>query len=243
MRFEDLFCESLLAIQDKIYYPVVNTVYPDGEIEYVYNNYGYRTHHIPDTVTTPHWLVVGCSHSEGVGVQHEHVYSTILEKTTGITVFNLGQSGGNNVTTELNIFKWIDNIGRPEQVLAQWPSPYRKLLWDDNGTFPEYAERITADNDNPVYNLIAKHSIKNFLYDQIRSIIVVNKFCQAHNIKILNFMLGAQEPIKNLLDKNHINLYDNQKGQWLLDKKAADRSHHSETCHRQWANRIMDLIE
>jgi hypothetical protein len=187
MKFDDLFCTTVLPIEyTKNLEITINHV--AGDINYLFNNYGYRTHFIPDKVVDPHWLIVGCSHTEGVGVESNLVYSNLIEKKIQTRVFNLGQSGGNNITTELNIVKWIENIGKPDQIIAQWPSAYRKFIWDDNSEFPDFATRVTAKDNHALYNLIAKHSVRNFHDDQIKSIIVTNKLCQALGIKIFNFM-------------------------------------------------------
>ena len=42
---------------------------------------------------------------------------------------------------------------------------------------------------------------------------------------------------------NGIDFYDNLKGQWPGDCAAADFSHHSQRCHADWAQKILELIK
>jgi hypothetical protein len=70
-------------------------------ITYKYNRYGFRCDEFDDR---PAGIALGCSHTEGVGVREQDVWSSVLSKLLGVHVWNFGV-GGSSLDT---VFRLLD---------------------------------------------------------------------------------------------------------------------------------------
>ena len=70
---------------------IEHTSYSD--VDYFFNSYGHRTQLEPNTLKE-YALVVGCSHTMGVGIKESQVYWNQLNLK--MPIYNLGLSGSGN---------------------------------------------------------------------------------------------------------------------------------------------------
>lgn len=69
--------------------------YLDVPIEYKFNSHGFRTKEFSEKIDV---VCFGCSFTMGTGVHGHQTWPEQLEKSTGLSVANLGQSGSSNDT-------------------------------------------------------------------------------------------------------------------------------------------------
>lgn len=102
--------------------------YHDKKIEYKYNSWGYRTKEFDD-LNNDYILTLGCSFTEGIGLDYDDMWSTKLSKKLNLDVFNMGM-GGTGVDFQFYNTTLIHNHilkknKPPKYVIYQWPFEHR----------------------------------------------------------------------------------------------------------------------
>jgi hypothetical protein len=102
--------------------------YYDKKIEYKYNSWGYRTKEF-DNLNDDYILTLGCSFTEGIGLDYDDMWSTKLSKKLNLDVFNMGM-GGTGVDFQFYNTTLIHNHilkknKPPKLVIYQWPFEHR----------------------------------------------------------------------------------------------------------------------
>lgn len=185
-------------------------------------------------------LALGCSHTAGIGLNPDDCYVNVLSKMLGIVIVNQSQPGGSHRQVEQRLVNALRK-GRPKFVIAQWPNPIRTTIWNNGKPIFE-----NISNSSAVFRQLVALGEENFYNPWLQSIITCNTLCNLAEVPIINIMIENidQKWNKVLIDHN-IELHVDQKLPgltWLMDSKAMDNSHHSAACHRQWAERLMGLI-
>jgi len=110
----------------------VDPVYLQKDIEYKFNNQGYRTKEI-ENVDKNFVLIFGCSHTEGIGNFEEDIWCHQLLSRKRIDFINLGKAGSGPDVQYINTLQWIKNkYIRPKLVIYQWPQTFRKSFCYEN---------------------------------------------------------------------------------------------------------------
>jgi len=105
---------------------LVDSIYLERDIEYSFNNQGYRTKNIKD-LDKDFVLVFGCSHTEGIGNFQEHIWCSQLLNRKSIDFLNLGKASTGPDIQYLNTVQYIKNqFPRPRLVIYQWPQTFRR---------------------------------------------------------------------------------------------------------------------
>lgn len=187
-------------------------------------------------------MATGCSHTAGVGIELHDCYVSCISRHYNMPVLNNGVPSGNCVHVLMSIVEILKTNRRPKFVIAQWPNPIRRTIWT-NGV--EQLQNIHTAG--PAFALLLKNGEENFYEDWLQSIIVGNLLCKLANVPIVNIMLeDIEDCYHDRLSNEHITLHTDQKlpgSTWLFDSAATDQLHHSAYCHRQWADRLIGLID
>ena len=102
--------------------------YKDVEITYSYNSLGHRTKEIEDVDLNNYLLFIGCSHTEGIGIESDKIYPHLLAKKLNCDYYNLalGATGIDVVLHNLTI--WFSTIPKkPKALIIQWPDFTRMI--------------------------------------------------------------------------------------------------------------------
>jgi hypothetical protein len=239
---KDFFNHPAIPISDSISKTTI-THFRDGTVEFIYNKHGYRTYQFDNI--SKHIVISGCSLTEGHGLNLNQTWHKKLEQLIGYNIINLAKGGSNAEFVSQNLINWItSNFINPELVIAQWPNPFRATHWSNN-----QARFITNHSADELYCAKAKAGDENFYLTWIKSIISLNDVCRFYNIPILNICFETPEsvgPAPDILKQHNINLQLDLKlpgNTWHFDNNAFDKSHHSEWCNEQWANRVLTLAK
>lgn len=100
--------------------------YRYNTISYKRNSWGHRCKDIKDLDKSNYILTLGCSYTEGIGLEQEKTYTHVLAEKLNCDYYNLGL-GGSGVDTVLhNLTMWLTNIAnKPKLVIIQYPEWYR----------------------------------------------------------------------------------------------------------------------
>jgi hypothetical protein len=93
--------------------------YPEIKLDYQFNQYGFRTSDWTDNKEEC-YVAIGSSDTFGFGIPEEDRWSNLIEKHTGVTVYNLGYNGGSADTVTRLAMGWLHEI-RPTKVFTSWP--------------------------------------------------------------------------------------------------------------------------
>lgn len=185
-------------------------------------------------------VTIGCSHTAGTGLDYKDSYVSCLEKYYNVPILNLSTPGGGLALLEKKLVDYLQT-NHPDLIIAQWPNPFRRMHWKDNKCMNE-----TVSSSSYVFTELLKDSEQNFYRPWIQNIINCNTLCTLANINIVNIMLENVDTVwHDELGRYKIKLHVNKSipGEtWLFDSGANDGMHHSAVCHRQWAERLIGLI-
>lgn len=222
----------------------VSQLVTDDLVTWHQNQWGYRTMEF-DQVPQDYFVVVGCSLTEGQGLEYNETWSYFLAQDLDLAVVNLAKGGANSQFCKQNIQQWIPQTHNPRFVVAQWPNPFRLLTWRQNqASFAMNSQR------DEIYNTFLKHGDLNFYTAWMSSIIDAKRHCQLHSVPMINICLESldffPEAVLETLRQQNIVLHVDEKlpgRTWHFDSSARDQQHHSAHCTKKWAERILPLIQ
>ena len=96
-----------------------------------YNSSGFRmTKELEDIDLDNYCLFLGSSHTEGVGVEIEQRYSTLVSAVLKCEEVNLSVGGGGIDAVEHNLLSWFMHTKKePKHIIIEWPA-YQRFMQD-----------------------------------------------------------------------------------------------------------------
>jgi hypothetical protein len=100
--------------------------YRDKKITYSFNAFGHRSKDIKDLDFDNYLLFIGCSHTQGVGVELEKTYPYLISSKLKCDYYNLAISATGIDVVEYNLLTWFFKFNKkPKAVIAQLPDHRR----------------------------------------------------------------------------------------------------------------------
>jgi hypothetical protein len=153
--------------------------YRDTNISYSFNSYGHRSKEVNDLNFDNYILFIGCSHTQGVGVELEKTYPNLVSSNLKCDYYNLAISATGIDVVEYNLLTWFFKFNKkPKAVIAQLPDHSRFV-----SMYPGYDNLLpngswNATNDKNVGKLLfngeetgAFHARKNISYRLINTVV------------------------------------------------------------------------
>lgn len=112
---------------------------------YTYNEIGYRGDSIHKQIDL---LTVGCSHTEGIGVNDNETWPYYLSNQLGYTHINLGYTGRSNDYISRVTSLYVRQF-KPKQVAIMYTYPSRREYWTEYGPQPYASNSWGYFDDNP----------------------------------------------------------------------------------------------
>lgn len=111
----------------------IDWYYRDTEISYERNSKGHRCREINDINLNDYILTIGCSHTEGIGLEIEKTYPYVLSKILKCDYYNLGIGGTGSDVLIHNLSTWLNTYTKPKLLIVQWPHTNRfsKIDYDN----------------------------------------------------------------------------------------------------------------
>ena len=99
-----------------------------------YNSSGFRmTKELEDIDLDNYCLFLGSSHTEGIGVDIEQRYSTLISAVLKCDEVNLGVGGGGIDAVEHNLLAWFMHTNKEHKsLIVEWPA-YQRYMRDIHG--------------------------------------------------------------------------------------------------------------
>ena len=98
----------------------------DSKIKYSFNTHGYRTKEFGD-VDKDFVLGLGCSYTEGVGINNNDIWLNQYCDKLGIDRINLAKASAGMDIQYYNTLLWKNSkLPLPKLVICQWPQKFRK---------------------------------------------------------------------------------------------------------------------
>ena len=129
------------------------------------------------TVSTNDILYLGCSYTEGFGVELNHRYSCIMSKLLGKNELNLAAAGKGNYRS-IDLFGQLD-IPEGTTIILQLTGLSRIRWYDDNSI-----NDIMLSN-HPIRQLVYTYNDKFCIYDTVRQLRIVVNYCRAKKLKLI----------------------------------------------------------
>jgi hypothetical protein len=101
------------------------------KLTYTLNSQGYREKEWKDIDWDNSFVFLGCSHTFGVGVDHNETIPMLMQQKTGINCINLGIPGGSNMFSVMNSAKLINYGINPLKVFFQKTYSNRWFYYDE----------------------------------------------------------------------------------------------------------------
>jgi len=113
----------------------IDWYYNNVEIIYRYNSNGHRSKEISELDLDNYILCLGCSHTEGVGMEEDKIYPALLAKKLNCDYYNMGIGATGMDVVMHNLVVWFKTIPKkPKAVIIQTPTFTRVLT----GNHPEH---------------------------------------------------------------------------------------------------------
>ena len=186
-------------------------------------------------------LALGCSHTAGTAINPDDCYVSELSRLMNQPIYNLGVPGGNHTHIQTNLVQALRHTSHLGFIVAQWPNPLRRTTYYGNA-----AQDENIQNAGVPFHELLRAGEQNFYQPWIDAITVCDLLCSIAAVPIIHIMIeNVKEQYHVQLAQHGIRLHVDCKTPeetWLMDSAASDKLHHSADCHRQWAQRLLGLI-
>jgi len=219
------------------------------------NSRRYRSDEFLHSHTGKHILFAGCSHAFGVGLADQERWSQILyneinKYNTCSGYFNVAKQGYSIKAAIINIFKYIDEFGKPDFIFLGVPEINRSIVFfEKHGVYKDVIYQSQGKlYDNADLYFEAFHYYK-----------MLELFCNHTGIKLISFDSDIQSPeIKgNKKNFSNFNTYydlgnkeaseyiyeysENNKGQF--DILGRDNLHYGTAINKFIAEKLYGIYE
>jgi hypothetical protein len=203
----------------------------DREIEYKFNQYGFRCDGFSKYHNRNPILFLGCSHTVGVGLPIEQTFPYILSKKLNLHYYNLGVSGSSNKTMFRLAHAWIPKL-KPCKVIVLYNDVGRTEFADGNNEeFKHFVPTDFSENAKPKINLKYAEWYKSWLTMPVNG--------RMESSMVMN-------GIENICRKQNIELYQFNSTTKIFQKMACDWAkdliHYGPITHEKWAQHIEQTI-
>lgn len=119
-----------------------------GECTYTYNSLGFRGDKWPLPPLEECFMTVGCSHTEGVGVNDDETWPAYIANDIGLKHVNFGWAGRSNDYIARTVATWAPVIN-PKFVIIMYTYPNRREYYREQGPEPYITRPWGWFQENP----------------------------------------------------------------------------------------------
>ena len=142
-----------------------NWYYSTAHISYKRNSLGHRSPELKNLNLDNYIICTGCSITEGIAVEEENRYSSLLSKDLNMDVYNLGIASSGNDTIVHNLLTWLNNIEKkPKFIVIQWTDIHRFITENANGNIQ--LQGLWLGTERTITNFIASGDEMQYFYSK-----------------------------------------------------------------------------
>lgn len=211
-----------------------NWYYKNCDINYNINGHGHRSKQIDDLNFNDYILYVGCSITEGIGLELDKTYSYILSKNLNKDFYNLSVGGTGNDTICHNLMVWLNKFKKPKLIIVQITDRSRFMIYNTPNLLPNgwwTDKRSTRDF------IMLGEDINYFKTKQV----LLKQFIDSINVPLITVCHPALN-INDLTFKNliYLTLKDNARDENFIN---GDRGHPGMLSNNTLADDCLNFIK
>lgn len=232
------------------------------KVEYQINNHGYRG---KDFGNNEEVMVLGCSHTFGVGIPEEFTWGNVFAKKINKDYVNLSQEGDSAQAQVYKAFKYFEEFGNPKIIVACLPStriefPYiskkfGKPLYgpEETLTDPDKIQQIFLYDELEKYSKIPHNPekilpIHSAIFYSFMFVQMLEQYCNSNKITLIWNMWDDElffdyvkdnlpEILKNYLYIDFKNFaFDEEEGIEYIRNKEIENAYILPECHQDLAD-------
>lgn len=144
-------------------------------VDYKFNDFGYRaSFNYEDLLDTKKIVCIGCSFTEGVGLDEKETWPYLLSQQIGLPYLNLGVAGGSQGYVVWQIMNVLKNVQK-DNIFVLSPPKGRFFELTDS----EFENKQAWDVETPTKTYSNFYNLNDFM---------VASICKAYDISHLNSM-------------------------------------------------------
>jgi hypothetical protein len=145
-------------------------------------------------------VFLGCSHTMGIGVPNDTVWTSLVAASLGLKCYNLGIGGASNDTAFRLGYHYIPKL-KPKLVVLLVPDQDRFELFDRHRNFFQYGPWC-ADHFYKQWSLMEANSYLN----KLKNTLALTAVCNSINAKFINFDSNAIKVVDLARDLGHFGI-------------------------------------
>lgn len=199
--------------------------YRNVDITYTYNSLGHRSKEIEDVDLDNYLLFIGCSHTEGIGMEADKIYPHLLAQTLNCDYYNLALCATGIDIVLHNLTIWFSTVlKKPKALIIQWPD------------FTRLTTGSSVNNLQPRGLWYNNNDYNNFV-----NLGIDLEFFEARKLMAHHIVQSFQVPTVYFGLQKVIPFDDNTIIEPIIDK-ARDLGHPGLKSHQLFANSIYDHL-
>ena len=233
--------------------PTLFDYWNQKNIRYNFNEHMFRTNHDFSKLKDDEFvLVTGCSHTVGLGIDYNSMYTTIVEKEIGIPFVNIAVMSSDITVVLRNLAVWIKNFAKPKKIIIQIPEPSRFSYMFDQGKINTVVPG--SGTLKPGFKVIESLGVNYFSTKEAghNQLDFLQCIVSSYGIETLYFSIGDlseyrhinfQQPIHywEPIQQEKMNRYKMENPNMQL--KARDNSHGGDLINLIWADAILEKLK
>lgn len=199
-----------------------STKLKDG-IFYNYNNLGHRCDNLEKINLENYILFIGCSHTEGVGLNTVETYPYLTSLKLDTSYYNLSLTASGLDVAFYNMFMWIKTHKKPKFIVLQYPDSTRfsTMLTHTNNIVP-YGSWTEIEGHSKLFVNANEQGLINF-----RNECIYNLIDSISDIPIIKLAFGSIKTDSQCIRIKPIDF-------------ASDNLHYGPVTHMNCAQLIVD---
>lgn len=205
-----------------------NQIYTASSFDYTFNKYGYRIGNTDWNLNSPKkkLLVLGCSHTVGIGVPWLDTWPVLLADHLDYELFNLSSVGSSGDSAVRILYSTVDII-KPDLVAILWPD-FNRYEFYENFQFDSDGNKYELPHDKSIWNDERIAEMENHLYNlRQKNLIFLDMMQQLYKFKCITF-----DAVRL------INSHASQCADLLFDSR--DKIHAGRKTHQYIAKKFID---
>ena len=126
-------CDSKELFEQNLKTMPSNWPWRDRPIKYNLNSQFYRAPEWHEIDWSDSYVIFGCSHTFGIGINYTDTYAHHLSELLGYPTVNLGVCGSSCMFQWSNTVTLVNNNIKPRGVIYLWPNVMRMLTFKEGG--------------------------------------------------------------------------------------------------------------
>ena len=222
-------------------------------IRYDFNEHQFRTSYDFSKLKDGEFiLVTGCSHTVGIGIDYDSMYTTILEKELDIPVVNIAIMSSDINVVLRNLAVWMKNFAKPKKIIIQIPEPSRFSYMFD----PFEINTVVTSSGDPKDDFKLVETLGMRYYSTYEAGFNQLDFLQcivsSYGIDTFYFSIGDMSEYRHLEFRQPIHYWlDVQERKTTVYKirnpkmklRARDGGHGGDLVNKIWADAVLEKLK